>query len=227
MFLIPQLCSILDQLSGTDELIIVDDCSTDNSSDILSNINDTRIKYFKNNINIGVFGSFERAINLSSGEIIFLSDQDDIWCPRKVDKTMAIFSSMQKITMVATDATVINGNGEIMQSSLFLIRGKFKPDLINTIIKNKYLGCTLAFRRSIIDKLLPIPKDVPMHDIWFGCINSLYGKTFFINEPLILYRRHNNNVSPMKSVYLLKQIKWRIRLVKNIISRIYAIQNKL
>jgi glycosyltransferase involved in cell wall biosynthesis len=225
-FILQQLSSILCQLGAEDEVIIIDDCSSDNSAVLIGSINDIRIKYYKNAINLGVFGTFERAINESCGDIIFLSDQDDIWYPKKVEKVTRILDNMEKITMVATDAALIDGEGVIKCDSFFSMRGRFKPGLFSTIIKNKYLGCTLAFRKSLVNKLLPIPKSVPMHDIWFGALNSLVGKTYFIDEPLIYYRRHNDNLSPIKPVNLLKRFIWRFSLVKNLSLRCIVLCRK-
>ena len=225
VYLHQQIDSILDQLSEVDELIIVDDCSTDHSSQIISNLNDQRIKYYKNNTNIGVLGTFERAINLSHGDNIFLSDQDDVWYPHKIERIMFVFNSMKHITMVTTDATVIDDEGLTICDSFFSKRGKFRPDIINTLLKNKYLGCTIAFRRSIISKLLPIPQNVPMHDIWFGAMNSLYGKTYFINEPLIFYRRHKKNVTKDGSENFTRQLLWRIRLITSILLRVFHLRH--
>jgi glycosyltransferase involved in cell wall biosynthesis len=224
-YVLQQLSSILCQLTADDEVIIIDDCSTDSTSSLIQSINDTKIKYFKNIINIGVLGSFEKSIAMSKGDIIFLSDQDDVWFPQKVERILNEFKIRESITMVASDAVIVDGFGEITFSSFFLKRGKFKSGLINTIIKNKYLGCTLAFRKSLINKILPIPKDVPMHDIWIGAINTLFGKTYYIDEPLINYRRHDNNLSPSEPANIYKQVLWRLLLVKNIILRYIYLAN--
>ena len=67
---------------------------------------------------------------------------------------------------------------------------------LKNIIKNTYMGCCMAFRKEVLDAVLPIPKDVTMHDQWIGVKCDLkYHRTVFLKEPLILYRRHEKNVS--------------------------------
>jgi len=211
-----QLLSILNQLGADDELIIVDDCSVDDSSDIVFSIGDSRIIYHKNDSNVGVLKSFEKSLRLSKGSIIFLSDQDDIWCSNKVSKIINLFYSEPAITLIATDAAVIDDTGNITSNSYIGERGGFHSGAISTISKNTYLGCTLSFRRSMLDRFLPIPRDVPMHDIWFGLVNSIFGVTRYIDEPLILYRRHSANTTSLKPTAFSLKLLWRVRLLKNI-----------
>ena len=79
-----QIQSILIQLNNKDQLIIVDDCSIDNTLQIIKNFKDSRIKLIKNNRNVGVVATFQKAMKFAKGDIIFLSDQDDEWLDNKV-----------------------------------------------------------------------------------------------------------------------------------------------
>jgi len=214
-----QVMSILDQVGKLDELIIVDDDSTDNSNFIIHNFKDPRIKLIKNNNNLGVIKSFEISLNNASGDIIFFSDQDDIWLPNKVNKVVHAFEANATITMVVSDAQIIDHNGDIIKPSLFQVRGKFTDKTIPNLIKNKYYGCTMSFRRGMLKFFLPFPHDIPMHDLWIGIINSIYGNTVYIEEPLIQYRRHNNNTTLgiLKHSGIFQMLKWRISVVKNLI----------
>src|SRR3954471_9369425 len=83
-FLQPQVDSILSQLRPDDELVVVDDASTDASPAILEGVLDARLRLHRNEENQGVLRSFEKVLRRSSGEIIFLSDHDDIWLPGKL-----------------------------------------------------------------------------------------------------------------------------------------------
>ncbi len=215
-----QLDSILVQLGHNDEIIAVNDSSWDNSVNIIKNFQDSRIQLINNEKNLGVLKTFEKALNNSSGEIIFLSDQDDIWLPEKVEKFLNIFQTCPDVTLVLSDAQIIDGEGNISSDSFFDIRGKFIANPVSNLIKNKYHGCTIAFRHEMLKFLLPFPKDTPMHDIWIGIVNGIYGKAFYINETLIQHRRHENNASrgPLNSAGIIKIIKWRFALVKNIIN---------
>lgn len=220
VYLQPQMLSILAQLRATDEVVVVDDASQDNSAELLSGFLDSRVRVFRNELNLGVFASFEKAMRLAQGEILFLSDQDDLWLPGKVEKIIEAFSLSPEVTLVASDAQIIDESGSVVADSFFGQRGAFAAGVLNNLFKNKYLGCTLAFRRSMLQHFLPIPKDVPMHDIWFGLVNAVYGKTHYIDQPLIAYRRHGNNVSPSVGAPVVQKLVWRWRLTKNLLIHI-------
>jgi glycosyltransferase involved in cell wall biosynthesis len=220
-FLEPQVESILAQLGDGDELIVVDDASQDDSPGMLKRIGDSRLHVHRNERNLGVLATFERALSLSRGEILFLSDQDDVWLPGKMAKALEVFASNPGVTMVASDARLIDEHGRTVNESFFSVRGPFSRGFVRNFVKNKYLGCTLSFRRAMLRYFLPIPRDVPMHDIWFGLLNEIYGKTWFIDEPLVAYRRHRHNASPFVHAGLGRMLLWRARLAKNIALRVF------
>ena len=85
-YLLPQMYSILSQLRATDEVVAVDDASQDKSTELLRDLADERLHVYRNERNLGVLASVEKAMRLANGDILFLSDQDDLWLPRKVDK---------------------------------------------------------------------------------------------------------------------------------------------
>lgn len=188
-----QLRSILKQLSPQDEVVISDDGSTDNTIDIVNNIGDSRIKLY---VNKGVHGftpNFENAIRHAKGDVIFLSDQDDIWAENKVKRTM---EALKNSDMIISDCVTVNSNLKVLQSSrfeAFHIRPGFFPHLI----KSRYIGCCMAFNRKVKDVALPFPKKYSLveHDIWLAAVGFLYFNVELIREPLIYYRRHGNNIS--------------------------------
>lgn len=218
-----QISSIMNQLNQGDELIIVNDYSTDRTIEIVESIQDTRIKIINNKINLGIVKSFEKSIANASGNIIFLSDQDDIWIQNKVERVIAEFEKDVAITLVITDALLINTDGELISNSFFKELGGFSSGFIANLIKNKYHGCTIAFKKEMRTFILPFPTNLAMHDIWIGMCNVLYGKTFYIDEPLIQYRRHGGNHGPgiykiglFNNTNVFKVIGWRISLIVNI-----------
>lgn len=218
LFLKEQLDSILSQLSEEDEVIISDDSSTDDTIQILENYNESRIKLLKGNSFHSPIYNLENALKHSKGEYIFLSDQDDIWLPNKVKVTLEY---LQKYDCVVSDATVINSVGQVIHESFFKLNYS-GPGLLKNIIKNGFLGCCMAFNRKILEKALPFPSPIPMHDTWIGLVSEKYGSTFFLKEPLIYYRRHGNNASPTgeKSKYtLIEKIGHRYLFIKNILKR--------
>src|SRR4030067_2862949 len=122
-YLQPQMHSILAQLRATDEVVVVDDASQDNSAELLRDLSDARVRVHRNERNLGALGSVERAIRLAQGDILFLSDQDDLWLPGKVEKILEAFSLNPEVTLVASDAKVIGESGWVGAGSFVEQRG--------------------------------------------------------------------------------------------------------
>src|SRR5271167_3106635 len=167
-FLRAQVKSILSQLEANDELVVVDDASTDNSVELLTSLNSSQIRIFLNTENQGIKRSFERGLRLAREEFIFLSDQDDIWLPGKRSAFVAQFERNRSTLVVISDAEVINGEGEIISKSFMAFRDGFRGGVVANLWRNRYLGCAMAVRRSLLSVALPIPHRVPMHDMWLG-----------------------------------------------------------
>ena len=216
-----QIESVLSQLKDADELIICDDVSTDNTLAIIQSFStDSRIIIKQNIKRIGVIQNFEQALKLATGEYIFLCDQDDVWLEYKTERMIA---SLHDSILTVSDCKVVNADLKDIQPSFFAIRGS-GPGLIKNIHINGFLGCCMAFRKELLPYILPIPKSVPMHDMWIGLVAETIGKVNFINEPLLLYRRHGKNASPTaeKSRFnLYQQIKFRLALFFLLITRYF------
>jgi glycosyltransferase involved in cell wall biosynthesis len=213
-----QIDSILKLLDINDEIIISDDGSNDNTVKIIRSYSDNRIKLFEKQKFRSPIFNFENALRKASGDYIVLADQDDIWQNNKIE---VIKEYLNNYDLVLSDANIIDSEGNEIYKSFYEINGS-KQGLIKNIIKNSYLGCAMAFNRKILNKALPFPKDIPMHDWWLGLIGEIYGKIYFIDDKLISYRRHENNVSPTgeKSIYSLKQkIVFRLKIINNLIWR--------
>ena len=204
-----QIDSILNNLEKNDELIISDDGSKDNTISIIQEMqkNDSRIKLLEGPKN-GVKQNFGNAIKNCSGEYIFLADQDDIWNDEKVEKVLKVFKD-KNVTLVIHNCEIVNENLEKTDKTFFEFRNSGKG-IIKNIWKNTYIGCCIAFKGEMKDQILPIPNDIEMHDQWIGIINEKYGKSYFLDECLIKYRRHSNNVSQMKHYGVGKMIRNRI-----------------
>lgn len=216
-----QLDSILLQIGKDDEVIISDDYSTDRTLDIIKEYNDPRIKIYFNNNERGYTKNFENALKKSSGEIIFLSDQDDIWLTNKVS---LVKEKLKEADMVVTDAIVVNDKKEIITKSMFSVLNT-QTGFLKNIIKNRYQGCCIAFNRQILDRLLPFPKNQNLapHDIWIPIISEMYYKVALVKEPCLLYRRHDNNTSNFgkSSNSIWKKLLLRIYPIYNALGRKY------
>ncbi|MHC5229585.1 glycosyltransferase family 2 protein [Enterococcus sp. LJL99] len=219
-FLNEQLASILPQLASTDELIISDDGSTDETLTLLENYaqKDHRIKLI-NGPGKGVIANFENAIQQSQGEFIFLADQDDIWLPEKVSVIKEYFENHPEINLVVADLVIVDTELKPIEPSYFAYR-KVRKGFVKNIIRSGYIGAGMAFRSTLKEKVLPFPPTIPMHDMWIALISEWENKSAFIDEPLTLYRRHEDNVSEIATdSSFLQQLSWRTSLVSALIKR--------
>jgi glycosyltransferase involved in cell wall biosynthesis len=219
-FLEKQLASILSELRPEDELVIVDDHSTDGSLPLLRGLVDRRIVLLTNERNLGVSRSFERALGACTHPIVLLCDQDDIWIAGKRDALVAPFERDPKCTAAVSDAEVIDGNGTVLSSSFMASRGGFKGGWWDTLMKNRYLGCCMALRRDVVQLGLPIPAKAPMHDMWFGMLAAYSGRVHYVARPYLKYRRHGKNVSPDRRAPILQMMRWRWNLLFQTCQRI-------
>jgi len=190
-FIEQQINSILSQLSDHDELIISDDNSLDNTCNIIKDIDDTRIILIKNRHTHSPINNFENALNHAKGDLIFLSDQDDIWLPNKVN---IMSHHLSKYNVVTSNCFIVDKELNIIADSFFQ-KGNMRNGFWRNLYDNHYLGCCMAFQREILDIILPFPQKIAMHDIWIGLCSEVFFSSTFINDKLILYRRHGKNAS--------------------------------
>lgn len=206
-FLKQQLDSILGQTDPVDEIVICDDKSSDQTINIIKDYQEKYpelIQLYQNNPGLGTIKNFEKAILHTSGDLIFLSDQDDIWYPEKVEKSCRFFKGNHNCLLLFSDGDLIDDQGTKTRSTLW---NKWGFDTVTKSIwqdnkqafeylvkgDNKITGATVCFRKSLKNKILPI--ELPLnywHDGWLGTHAAAQEGLFFINESLIQYRVHNN-----------------------------------
>ena len=198
-----QLESILSQIGNNDEIIISDDESVDKTVEIIKSINDSRIKILihkKENSEIlkmksgsfmAVSQNFENALNNAKGDVIFLSDQDDYWLPNKVNTCL---SALEENDIVMSNYSIAGENLDVKIESFYAHSPISKYLLVN-IARSSFLGCCMAFRKCVLDYVLPFPKNLIGHDFWIGCLGVRNFRFLFIQAPLLLYRRTDSNVS--------------------------------
>ena len=158
----------------------------------------------------------------AKGDIIFLSDQDDVWLDRKVE-TMS--DALKNSDLVIHDAQLIDGDGTPLGRTYYSTLHN-KTGFLANLWKTRWLGCCMAFRREVLDYCLPIPKSIVAHDYWIGMMGMVKFRSCFLDDVLIGYRRHGNNVSTSseKSVNSLwyKLVVKRINLLVSIIGRLIS-----
>ena len=192
LFIEQQIKSILAQLSEYDELIVSDDCSTDKTLEIVETLNDKRIKIFSGIRYGSPIRNFENALKHATGDVIFLSDQDDVWLPNKVKIMTSYF---HQYDVVVSNCSIVAKELNIIKDSFFLSVNTRKG-FFNNLYDNHYLGCCMAFKKKVLDIILPFPKKIAMHDIWIGLCAEAFYKSIFVDDVLLLYRRHGGNASP-------------------------------
>lgn len=213
-YIAEQMESILKNMEDNDELVISDDGSTDDTRRIIQDYiqTDSRIRLV-DGPKRGVISNFENALKHVIGEVVFLCDQDDIWADDKIEKVLSAMN--EGVTLVMHDAEVFQDDKVIYSS--FIQHRVSKLGLIKNIIKNSYIGCCMAFKRELLDYVLPFPKRICMHDQWIGLVNEMYGKSCLLEDKLLRYRRHGNNASSMTGQKFTKQIQDRIFMILSIL----------
>lgn len=218
-FVAAQLRSILCQLGEHDEVIVVDDASQDATRTRISEFQDPRIVLVAQEANRGLLATFGAAISRATGEIIFLSDQDDLWKPQKVETILAAFAQTPDLMLISTDASLIDDKGNPIGDSYYAQRGKFRPGLWPNLLVCRFLGCTMAFRSRLAQLALPFPKATQVHhDVWLGCVNALTGgRVLYLPEPLVEYRRHSANFTGRFRFTMLRRYRMRTQLYASLL----------
>lgn len=188
-----QLQSFTSQTRQPDELIIIDDCSTDETEIIVREFMKTApftVEFFRNESNLGYCGNFNAALMKTSGDLVFLSDQDDVWFPEKIAHLAGVAERNTEMLVVMNDAALTDGDlnkvgltkvGQIRSSGLEM--EKF------------VMGCCCAIRRELLDFCLPIPDGLRSHDGWLVKIADGLDAKLVDTSVLQYYRRHESNES--------------------------------
>jgi glycosyltransferase involved in cell wall biosynthesis len=190
-YLKEQLDSIINQTYRNLEIIIVDDCSSDTTFEIVKKYAeaDKRIRYFQNEVNLGYNKNFERAINLTTGDYISISDQDDIWM---LDKIEILLKSIHDNWLVFSNSEFMEEDGTKAHSLLkdFSIEGK---DYRMILFTNYVAGHAVLFKREFLDHLLPFP-EYGFYDWWMAFVAFYHHKIVYVDKVLTRYRKHSASV---------------------------------
>lgn len=222
-FLKQQLDSIAAQTRQPDEMVICDDQSNDQTAKIVEQFAadiSFPVRFVRNEKRLRFAANFAKCMALCSGDIVVLTDQDDLWMPNRVEITASAFRANPSLTFTFSDAPLINEEGELTGRTIFsglqyplrdmkiLMKGEaLFPFLIRYA---GLLGCTMAVRRDLLDVVLPLPEPWP-HDTWTGLVLSSLGPSLR-TEPVTLYRQHANQ-------YVGAEMQDRMTRFKEIFSR--------
>lgn len=215
-----QLDSVLAQSMDNFEIIICDDCSTDNTMKILQEYStkDGRIHIYSNSANVGFKKNFEHILSLCRGEYIAFCDQDDIWEPNHLE---ILYNNIGNNDCIGANSLIIDKNG-VSQGKTLLehwhihvmpkdAEQLFQHELHSNVIQ----GTASLIRSSLVKQALPIPDSVKYHDYWFALIAGLNGKCAYINDVVLKYRRHSSNTSGYQVFSIINMIKNLYRISKD------------
>lgn len=214
-----QLTSILSQLDEKDEIVISDDSSSDNTIQIIKEFGDKRIRLLSDNKYRNPVFNIENALRHAIGDYIFLSDQDDVWLPNKLKLVLEHLVVKKKLVFHNAVITDSNLKADKKLSEWRTYHNGFWKNLIRPF----YIGCCMAFPSELLVTALPFPKNTVAHDVWLGLLSEAKSGVFFIEEPLLLYRRHELNYSfagnkSQNSISYM--LSYRLKLLYNIFNRL-------
>ena len=192
-YLEEQLMSIVNQTYKNIEVIVVDDCSTDNTFEITNRLARTypQIKAYRNDQNLGFNKNFEKAIELTTGQYIAISDQDDIWM---LDKLALLFSHIGTKWLIFSNSVFIDDRGNDLGKTLLHPSFELgKRDFRSLLFYNFVTGHTILFERSFISYILPVP-NLGYYDWWMGFIALYHNQIVYLNQNLTLHRTHASSV---------------------------------
>lgn len=192
-FLEEQLGSISKQTQLPHELVISDDCSTDNTIKIIEDFISCapyKVRLIKNEKNNGFTKNFEIALNSCKGDIIFLADQDDFWYENKVSDIVKIFNEKQDISLIIHNADLADSS---LQQTTFDYLEQVKRGFGSDYVFNT--GALTALRSELLRYALPFPPNLNGHDGYLHLISHLLQKRLVIRNKLQLIRRHSANTS--------------------------------
>lgn len=198
-YLREQIDSILAQLAADDELVIVDDASSDDTPAVLRGYTDPRIRVHRNERNLGHVQSFGRVLSLARHDLLFMADQDDVWLPDRVRRMHA--------ALLGPRAWVVSSNSQYMDSAgrptAFDAEGVKAADstrhLANILSiftgRRRYYGCAMALRREILPAVLPMPDFVESHDLWIAMAGNAARANVHLEADTLKRRVHGSNAS--------------------------------
>ena len=203
-FLREQLASIAAQVRAPDELVVCDDRSSDSTPAIVREFAagaPFSVRLHVNEQNLGSTKNFERAVTLCGGDLIALSDQDDVWLPSKLGRIEEVFLGEPRTGLVFSDAEVVDEELRPLGYRLWesvgfdaaqqgLVRSGRALDVL--LSGSTVTGATMAFRSRYRNLVLEIPEDLALiHDGWIALMVSSVAGVTFIEEPLVKYRQHS------------------------------------
>ena len=218
-YILEQLNSIKNQTVQPDEVIIRDDCSTDKTWEILKNyVKENQLdtwRIVQNKKNEGWKMNFRKAMEMATGDIVFLSDQDDIWMNDKIKKMITVMESNPQIELLVSEYDILV-DGEIktlLHPEKMVSNYPFNRKFFHT----RRPGAVFAFRKELLQEVLPFWRyDLP-HDAQLWLIAIVRRTLYSYNRPLILYRRHDKTATGRDKIEIkskLRNVEYECKLIE-------------
>lgn len=201
-YVMEQLSSIIAQVGPSDEIVIVDDASTDETAALLRTVDDPRVRVVESPQNRGYVRTFEDALRHATGRFLILADQDDVWVPGRL---VAMVDGLADAEVVATNLATLDGPDRILgpygQRDWRLRPADSQRNGRNTAAilagNRPYYGCAMGVRREALDRILPFPEFlVESHDLWIALYGNVARSIVHLDIRSVRRRFHGDNASP-------------------------------
>lgn len=205
-YLQEQLDSFVKQTRQPDELVVCDDNSKDNTVEILKTFSKNapfHVHIYQNETRLGYIKNFDHALSLCSGDIVFLSDQDDAWFPNKLEEIEEVLSRSPEAMLIINDQIITDIN---LTPTNYTILGNIQALGLEQSWHSA--GGCMAIRRPFLNILLPIPSSAHGHDGWISTLANALSVCHIYKKPLQLYRRHEVNTSQSIASRPIKMSPW-------------------
>lgn len=206
-----QLRSILHQSLMPTQVVVSDDASSDSTVQVVKDVfsrfradhngSAPVLTLLLNTEPLRVTANFEQATLACTGDLIALSDQDDLWVPERLERMVAQFDARQDLTLLHSDARLVDGEGNPLGGTLSeaiglsgwererILEGAALDVLMR---RNVVTGATTMFRRSLLEAATPFPREW-VHDEWLAVVAAITGRVDFLPDALTDYRQHDSN----------------------------------
>ncbi|WP_205304993.1 glycosyltransferase [Nocardioides sp. 616] len=215
-----QLASILAELGPCDEVVVVDDASTDDTVERLARVEDPRVRLVRADVNQGYVRAFEQALGLARGEVVLLADQDDVWVPGRVSVLTKALESHQ---VVASNLATLGGADGIpgpFGRNDWRLRSRDEARHVLNVLGiwaglRPYYGCAMGVRRDALAMALPFPHYLDeSHDLWLALYGNLAGSISHVETRTVRRRIHDANATPVSPRGLLAVLRSRLLLLR-------------
>ncbi len=227
-YLRAQLDSILQQTNSDWRLIIRDDCSTDETVQIIKEyglLQPEKILFIEAERPSGsAQNNFFQLLQYSTAEYIMFADQDDVWLKNKIQLTLDKMHQLEQQfgkdvpLLIHTDLAVVDEKLRTINPSLFVMQnmGADRKQLNHILVQNIVTGCAMMVNRALLQLITTIPQHAIMHDMWLALVAAAFGQIGFVDKATILYRQHGNNANGAKNVKTMQYLLWKLTSAKEI-----------